>query len=44
MRIGYARVSTLDLSPDLQLEKLQAAGCERVIVEKAGRFYQLALR
>ncbi len=35
MRIGYARVSTLDQNPDLQLEKLQAAGCERVIVEKA---------
>ncbi len=35
MRIGYARVSTLDQNPDLQLERLRAAGCERVIVEKA---------
>jgi len=35
MRIGYARVSTLDQNPDLQLEKLRAAGCERVVVEKA---------
>ena len=35
MRIGYARVSTLDQKPDLQLEKLREAGCEQVIVEKA---------
>ena len=35
MRIGYARVSTLDQNPDLQLEKLREAGCEKVIVEKA---------
>ena len=35
MRIGYARVSTLDQNPDLQLEKLRGAGCERVVVEKA---------
>ena len=35
MRIGYARVSTLDQNPDLQLEKLREAGCARVIVEKA---------
>jgi DNA invertase Pin-like site-specific DNA recombinase len=35
MRIGYARVSTLDQNPELQLEKLREAGCERVIVEKA---------
>lgn len=35
MRIGYARISTLDQNPDLQLEKLRAAGCERVVVEKA---------
>jgi DNA invertase Pin-like site-specific DNA recombinase len=35
MRIGYARVSTLDQNPDLQLEKLREAGYERVIVEKA---------
>ncbi|MCJ2103824.1 recombinase family protein [Methylobacterium sp. E-041] len=35
MRIGYARVSTLDQNPDLQLERLKAGGCERVIVERA---------
>lgn len=35
MRIGYARVSTLDQNPDLQLERLKAAGCERVVIEKA---------
>ena len=35
MRIGYARVSTLDQNPDLQLERLKDAGCERTIIEKA---------
>lgn len=35
MRIGYARVSTLDQNPDLQLERLKAAGCERVVIERA---------
>jgi DNA invertase Pin-like site-specific DNA recombinase len=35
MRIGYARVSTLDQNPELQLEKLREAGCEKVAVEKA---------
>ena len=35
MRFGYARVSTLDQNPDLQLEKLKSAGCERLVVEKA---------
>lgn len=35
MRIGYARVSTLDQNPDLQLEKLREAGCEKVVIEKA---------
>ena len=35
MRIGYARVSTLDQSPDLQLQKLREAGCERIVVETA---------
>lgn len=35
MRIGYARVSTLEQNTDLQLERLRAAGCERVITEKA---------
>lgn len=35
MRIGYARVSTLDQKPELQLQKLREAGCERIVVEKA---------
>lgn len=35
MRIGYARVSTLDQNTDLQLEKLREAGCEKLVVEKA---------
>jgi len=35
MRVGYARVSTLDQNPGLQLERLREAGCERIITEKA---------
>lgn len=35
MRIGYARVSTLDQNAGLQLQKLREAGCEKVVVEKA---------
>ncbi len=34
MKIGYARVSTLDQNLDLQRDALKQAGCEKVIVDQ----------
>jgi DNA invertase Pin-like site-specific DNA recombinase len=35
MKVGYARVSTSDQNLDLQMDALEAAGCERVIQDVA---------
>lgn len=35
MRVGYARVSTTDQSPELQLGALRRAGCEKIYTEKS---------
>lgn len=35
MLVGYARISTVDQSPALQIDALRSAGCERLFTEKA---------
>lgn len=35
MLVGYARVSTLDQNPALQIDALNATGCEKLFVEMA---------
>ena len=35
MLIGYARVSTMDQNPALQMDALSTAGCEKIYTEKA---------
>jgi DNA invertase Pin-like site-specific DNA recombinase len=35
MLVGYARVSTTDQNPALQIDALRATGCERIFTEKA---------
>lgn len=35
MKVGYARVSTVEQDPALQLDALKKEGCEKIFVEKA---------
>jgi DNA invertase Pin-like site-specific DNA recombinase len=35
MKFGYARVSTIDQSLDIQIDALESAGCDKIYTEKA---------
>ena len=35
MLVGYARISTMDQNPTLQIDALREAGCERIFTETA---------
>ncbi len=34
MKIGYARVSTLEQNLDLQIDALEKAGCKKIITDE----------
>src|SRR6185436_450751 len=38
VKIGYARVSTHDQKPDLQIKSLKMAGCQKIFREKVPSF------
>ncbi len=37
MKIGYARVSTIDQNLEAQVEHLQKKGCDKIFQEKCSR-------